>query len=397
MSRKPYAALGVFPSAAGSIVVRKVYSRKQSSWLLVCEGPHAGLRQLLPEWRPRAPSTRTQLTPPKPIKKVCDLLAFYQQHVPIWYERLAGKPLPTANAAAPSLSYRTLGELMKIVDHEAETSLRTGSLTTYRYQWAALNRVLPRDTVLTELTREKLQSVIGELSATYASTTVTNIRNVLSKLLVRAVEDHVLTANVLTKVKCPKPVSRQHSVLSRTQRDLVLREAEARGRDVQLLFHILLGTGARRSEALALTWQDVDLEHRLLHIRSSEHFLTKTGGARSVPIPGDLFALLSRHARAAGFVLKPDQPYGNGRYRWDFSKGFAAVVTAAGVPWVTPHTCRHHYASWYLEQGGSLFRLATYLGHAVVETTQQYAHLVPGFGAEVDQGTASAGSRSMSA
>jgi integrase/recombinase XerD len=386
MGRKAHKALATFTTAHGPVHIRKTFSNQQRSWILTLEGPHAGLRQLLPDWKPRAPSTRTQISPPTPTKKVSDILAFFQVQVSVFYERLAGKAVPLAtSSAAKSGTYRTIDELLKIVDHEAETSLRIGSVITYRHQWAALLRVLPRDTPLTDLTRERLQGIIGELGKTYASTTVTNIRNALSKLLVRAVEDNVLVFNPLAKVRVPKPVAKQQTPLSKEQRNAVLREAQSRGYDFYLLFHLLLGCGLRRSEALALVSEDVDFERRLLNVRSSEHFLTKTGNARSVPIPAEAFSLLMKNWKQTGFILKPDQPYAGGRYRWDFSKGFQSIVTAAGVPWVTPHTCRHHYASWFLENGGSIFRLAAAMGHNLVETSQRYAHLVPGFGTEEGQ------------
>ena len=385
MARKPFKALGVFPTPAGNVIVRKIYAKKQGTWLLDCVGPHAGLRQLLPAWRPRAPSTRTQITPPARMKKAGEILGYFQTLAPVFYERLAGKSIPIAAPTEVPPAYSTLGDLMKVVDRESESALRAGSVATYRIQAQALTRVLPLDTVLTDLTRDRLQGVVGELSSLYATTTVTNIRNYLRKLLVRAVEDRVLVANPLAKVKVPKPVARRQTIMTRAQRAAVLHEAEARGRDVALLFHLLLGTGVRRSEVLAITWQDVDLEHRLLHIRSSDHFLTKTGNARSVPIPNELFELLSRNVRSTGFVLKPDQPYANCRYRWDFSKVFAAVLGSAGVEWATVHSMRHHYASWALEAGTSLFRLAHYMGHSALETTQRYGHLTPDYAAQPAQ------------
>ena len=42
---------------------------------------------------------------------------------------------------------------------------------------------------------------------------------------------------------------------------------------------------------------------------------------------------------------------------------------------VTYHTLRHTFASWYIINGGDLYRLQKYLGHSTISLTQRYAHL----------------------
>ena len=53
-----------------------------------------------------------------------------------------------------------------------------------------------------------------------------------------------------------------------------------------------LRIGVRVGEAKWLTWDDVDFEHRLIHIRPKEGWKPKSGDERAVPMSDRLFDLL---------------------------------------------------------------------------------------------------------
>jgi len=47
------------------------------------------------------------------------------------------------------------------------------------------------------------------------------------------------------------------------------------------------------------------------------------------------------------------------------------------VPLISPHVCRHTFATRYLQRGGDIYTLSRILGHASVSVTERhYAHLV---------------------
>ena len=229
MARRAYKALATFTTPHGPVHIRKTYSKRQNTWILVLEGPHLGLKALLPEWRPRAASTRTQLSPATPTRKVSDITAWFQELMPTFYARLSGSLTPVATPTTPSPTYSTLGGLLRVVEQEAAISLRASSLETYKHQWQALLRVLDPGLALSDITRALLQDAMGKLSKAYRPTTVKCLRTALSKLLTRAMEDGALVKNPLELVKIVKPVAKPQQALTREQRDAVLAEAAKRG------------------------------------------------------------------------------------------------------------------------------------------------------------------------
>jgi integrase len=57
-------------------------------------------------------------------------------------------------------------------------------------------------------------------------------------------------------------------------------------------------------------------------------------------------------------------------------RAFPEVAEDAGLRGVTPHTCRHTFASLLIDQGGSVEFVSDQLGHASTKTTWDiYVHL----------------------
>ena len=60
------------------------------------------------------------------------------------------------------------------------------------------------------------------------------------------------------------------------------------------------------------------------------------------------------------------------------ARWFRVAADKAGVPWASPHCCRHTCASWLLQRGVSIKQVQVWLGHAnAAITLGVYSHLVP--------------------
>jgi len=167
------------------------------------------------------------------------------------------------------------------------------------------------------------------------------------------------------------------------------------------VFYTLLFTGMRRSEALALRWQDLDLDFGRLSIERSLHHLNdrtfhflppKTEKSRrSVALPPSLVMVLKQHRdnqRAMrltmGLVVsnndlvfahvdgKPLLPH-------SISQAWSRLAKRAGYPEVRLHDARHSHASLMLAQGVHPKVVSERLGHNSVSLTLDvYSHVLPG-------------------
>lgn len=99
-------------------------------------------------------------------------------------------------------------------------------------------------------------------------------------------------------------------------------------------------TGARISEALSLTWSDVDFEKRRALIRQ-----TKIGNERQSHLPPALITALanvggSREGRVFHYASRH-----NLKTQWE------TAIKRAGIKRLTPHSCRHGFATAMLQAG----------------------------------------------
>jgi integrase len=98
---------------------------------------------------------------------------------------------------------------------------------------------------------------------------------------------------------------------------------------------------------------------------------TKSGKPYDVPISQALHDLLGRLPKS-GKLLDTV----NLRTRFNRAVKEAGLWAGAYHPnTVTLHTLRHTFASWYLMNGGDIFKLQKMLGHASIQMTLRYSHL----------------------
>ena len=135
-----------------------------------------------------------------------------------------------------------------------------------------------------------------------------------------------------------------------------------------LAIRLLLLSGARKSEILNLTWQEVDLERACLRLTDS-----KTG-QKVIPLGAPALELLGNAQRADGnahvcWGNRPAAPLVGLQKIWE------RVRASADLEDVRIHDLRHSFASVGAAGGESLLIVGRILGHLESRTTERYSHL----------------------
>lgn len=145
---------------------------------------------------------------------------------------------------------------------------------------------------------------------------------------------------------------------------------------------LLMLTGLRRGELLALTWSDIDFENEIITVSKSvartekegyQIKSTKSGKTRYVGIGSQLEKILRGMPRKGLYVLTTQK---GGRLSPNqFDKEYRRFFDQTGLGYLSPHKCRHTYAT-YLQKGGADLRaIQELLGHSKVTVTEIYTHV----------------------
>jgi integrase len=144
------------------------------------------------------------------------------------------------------------------------------------------------------------------------------------------------------------------------------------------LFSFLLLTGARFSEAIRLTWDEISLSESwavLTHNKGSDGQPKK----RRIPLVRSLVGKLSalNHRDGPIFLNSYGRPHECEHPVKTVWHHWRKQREALGLSRVRLHDFRHTFASHLAMQGIELRKIADLLGHTTLNRTRQYAHLAP--------------------
>jgi integrase len=213
-----------------------------------------------------------------------------------------------------------------------------------------------------------------------------------------AVRDKAIAQNQAQAVRGPKVTGKEAAYLTPDQVRSLLVAAE--GSRYAPLFALLVNSGLRRGEALALHWSDIDFAAKVLRVRGTlarvdgELVVTETKTAKSrrvIPLSPtaekvlrDMRTKQMAERLRAGAMWQPT-PYafttelGEPCDPRNALRALKAAAKRANLPsTVGLHTLRHSAASVMLSAGVPLKVVSEIFGHASVAITGDvYGHVSP--------------------
>jgi integrase len=162
----------------------------------------------------------------------------------------------------------------------------------------------------------------------------------------------------------------QRKYLTPAERRRFLESALACSRaELKTLCLTLAYTGARISEALALTSAAIEPEGGFIALRSLKK-RKRSVVIREVPVPSDLFHTI-REVHDFGDRQSPLWPMCRS-YAWQLVKGIMRAAAIAEGPHMTPKGLRHSFGIHAIRSGVPLNLVQRWLGHASMTTTAIY-------------------------
>lgn len=262
-------------------------------------------------------------------------------------------------------------------------ALTLDALTVNTYRCQVLKWIDPTigKTKLKDLTVDDLDRFFKKIAPHLSQRSLVMIKSTLRRSIRKAQARNLVGRNVVELTDLPKPGKAGHPsrALTTAEADKLIDTA-ATPEHIRMHALVVLGVmlGLRPGELRKLTWDNVDLDERVIHVwkSASRSGYTKTEESkRSLRMPRTAVDALRAHQERqdaerdyAGplwheeklvFCHEDGRMYNRDALKWRFGK----VTKAAGLGWWHPHETRHTYASILSHKGVPHQDIADSMGH----------------------------------
>lgn len=294
----------------------------------------------------------------------------------------------SVGGALPTPGRRTVNELLDAYLETAQMRLKPTSAAHYRIIADLYLRPSLGSVLLARLTPRRVQAHIARLGDKPVAAGLA--LHVLRQACKLAVRWRWLADNPCEKVVGPRHRAKRKAVWTLEQLHTFLEGAK--GHRLFPFWYVLLASGCRPGELLALEWSDVDWQSGCIRIGKTMGWVKgqavvcepKTASAvRTVPLPPEALAMLKRQMmrqmleRGAVSNLVFTNTKGGALNRHTAAAALRTVERRLGLPTLSLHGLRHLHASLLLAQGVPVTTVSKRLGHANPGITLEvYAHQV---------------------
>lgn len=265
-------------------------------------------------------------------------------------------------------------------------AIRSITLQKYYVTEQKLKELVPNLKVK-ELNRYSYQKLLNDYALTHEKQTTMDFHHHLKGAILDAVDEGMLTQNptrkIVIKGKVPRP--KKAKFLNQFEVQALLKELNLT-EDINWDWFILLvvKTGLRFSEALALTPLDFDFSQQKIVINKTWNYKKSNGdfqptknesSNRKIQIDWQLAMQFSQLIK----IKEQDKPifFKDRVFNSTINNRLKVLCNRANIPIITVHSLRHTHASLLLFAGVSIASVANRLGHSSMTTTQEtYLHII---------------------
>ena len=233
---------------------------------------------------------------------------------------------------------------------------------------------------LDEISVDSVQEYMNTMGQAGAcKETISQRRKTLSQILEAAREDGIIPKNPASSKRLRNPGRDGEGIqaLTRRQTESLIRVIPTiTDEQVRLFVAILLYTGVRREEAMALKWEKIDFDRSTILIDEAVTFpiekpvlkKPKTkAGRRSVPMPDALAEILKPLRQESGIIIHDER--GDYMRKSKIKKLYKRVKMVPGLEHFDCRTMRHTYASRNVEADIPMKIVSQNLGHSDIQVT----------------------------
>ena len=182
----------------------------------------------------------------------------------------------------------------------------------------------------------------------------------------------------------PKEIEILYNTVSLTFLNVQFVQRQPRQHTLKLVLDLCYGLALRRSEALNLKLEDVNFEQKIIHVKQGKNYQD-----RFVPMSRKVYESLQTYIYEYRRYFNEQRFKGQTKGRKEYLYPFGSQSIAKALELLvkhsqseslkakkpTPHTLRHSIATHLLQNGMDIERIARFLGHTTLESTQIYTHL----------------------
>jgi len=266
-------------------------------------------------------------------------------------------------------------------------AIRDITLQKYRMSQKQIKNLAP-DLIMSDLSRRTYQNLLNKYAETHEKQTTMDFHHHLKGAILDAVDEGVIAINPTRKIiiKGKEPREKKPKFLNQFEVQALLKELQLK-EDLNWDWFILLvvKTGLRFSEALALTPNDFDFFKQTLTINKTWNYKVEKGffqptknesSKRKIQMDWQLAMQFSQLTQGLGsdspIFIKETRIFNS-----TVNNRLKVLCQKAEIPIITIHSLRHTHASLLIFAGVSIASVARRLGHSSMTTTQEtYLHII---------------------